>query len=204
MEKKENMLMVLVIILSIFVIFLSSYLIYDKVLNKDNNVDNNTNNNITQNNDENNNLQSQYQDWMEYIINSNINSIELSYCKKNDNDLQVGDTINITNTDLNNIFDEMKKGTIYKHYYGAFGGPCMKTITINYTVNEKDHIIRIDDGYNMFSVSSTKDSNLLSYLENTQYTVKGNTDSDLTNAPYTFEYAYDTSIIDKIIDNYTK
>lgn len=48
MEKKEKVLVVLVIILSIFVILLSSYFIYDKVLNKE--TENNINENINEGN----------------------------------------------------------------------------------------------------------------------------------------------------------
>ena len=187
MNKINKVLVVLVIILSVFVLALSGYLINDKILK------NNTNSN----------------DWMDYIMNSDINSIELSYCLDNtynDHELPIRETINITNNDLSTIFNEMKKGTITKHYYGGFGGPCMRIINVKYTSNETEYVLKITDGGSILSIdASSKDKKILTYLENTEHTINNyDKETDLTNAPYTFEYTYNGTIIDEIINNYTK
>ena len=192
MKDNNKILVVLVIILSVLVLVLGGYLFYDKVLS------NNDVNGSDVNNDS-------YDNWMDYIMNSNINSIQLSYCIDNnvdDEGLPIRNTINITKKDLNRIFNEMKKGTITKKYYGDFAGPCTKSIDVNYISNNTAYQLLINDGY---SIGTIVDPKILSHLENTNYSIEniGN-ETDLTKAPYTFEYDYNKAIINEIIDNYTK
>lgn len=187
----------IIVILCILVLLLGGYIVYDKVLE-------NTNENINSINQDNDN---KYTNWMDYIMDTDISSIKLGFCvddPSNENGIPTKETIDITKNDLNKIFTEMKKGTISKNYYGGLGGPCMTSIDVNYTNNDKQYKLDLVL-YKFIDPEFTDDQNILSYLEDASYTIKKyNEDIDLSVEPYMFEYTYNKDIIDAIISQYTK
>lgn len=225
-QKNNKGVYVVIAILCVLVLLLGGYIVYDKVLendteinennndmdqgndvSQDNNVTNQDNNNVNQDNDNNNTNHGNDNKWMDYIIDTNISSIKLNYCvddPSNDMGSPTKKTIDITKNDLNRIFTEMKKGTISKNYYGGLGGPCMTSIDVDYTTNNKQYELVLVL-YKFVDPEFTKDQKVLSYLEDTNYTIKKyNDDIDLNTEPYMFEYTYNKDIIDTIIDEYTK
>ena len=213
MIKKLKLIFVIVVIAFIFLIsgiFIGKYFFSDKNII----VNDNKNNESVNNSDNNENLDNN--DWMSYIINSDINSIKLSYCttegELDSSDYKViNHSIDITKNDLNRIFTEMKKGTVTKNYYGGLGGDCSENILINYKTDEIVYINELPVNNYIYTLniisnrfisftSQLNDERVLSYLENTNYTVKKwNEDIDLNIEPYMFEYTYDETIIDTII-----
>ena len=199
MENKNSnkWLYLIIVILCILVLLLGGYIVYDKVLE-------NTNENINSINQDNDN---KYTNWMDYIMDTDISSIKLGFCvdaPSNEHGIPTKETIDITKNDLNKIFTEMKKGTISKNYYGGLGGPCMTSIDVNYTNNDKQYKLDLVL-YKFIDPEFTDDQNILSYLEDASYTIKKyNDDIDLSVEPYMFEYTYNKDIIDAIIRQYTK
>lgn len=206
MENKNNKksLYVIIAILCVLVLLLGGFIIYDKVL-KNNPKQNETNNNTNQDNTP--TEEESTNNWMDYILNNEINSIELTYCTDdptNELGIPTKKSINITKNDLNKIFDEMKKGTIYKNYSVGLGGPCMGKINIDYTTNKKQYNLNLIL-YQLIDPDFTEDQKILSYLEDTNYTIKNyNNDININNEPYMFEYDYNIEIVNKLIEEYTK
>ena len=158
-----------------------------------------------------NNNTATYLDWMTYIMNTNINSIQINYCLEEEyietadgNVIQKKDVITITNDDLNMIFLEMKKGTITKEYYGGIGAFCLPSIDINYTSSNKQTYTLQLVMNRYINVSKAESDKILAFLETTDYTVKIlDENMDITNEPYMFKYSYDESIIVTLIDKYS-
>lgn len=210
-HKNNKGLYVIIAVLCILVLLLLGYIIYDKVLKNDIGVNNNDTNkdntNINQDDANGTVNTSSYNNWIDYIMNTDINSIKLNYCVEDslsDVGIPTKKTVDITKNDLNRIFVEMKRGTIYKNYYGGLGGPCMKSIDIDYATNNGQYELRLIL-YRLIDPSITKDQKIISYLENANYTIKKyNEDIDLNTEPYMFEYIYNEEIVDTIVDEYTK
>ncbi len=215
-QKDNKVLYVVIVLLCVLVLLFGGYIIYDKVLindtetNEKNNVTNQDNYEANQNNDNTNQdniKQGNGNKWMDYILNTNISSIELSYCvddPSNDIGIPTMKKISITKNDLNRVFAEMKKGTIAKNYYGGLGGPCMTSIDIDYTTNDEQYELDLVL-YKFVDPEFTKDQKILSYLEDTNYTVKKYSDDiNLEIESYMFEYEYNEDIINTIIDEHTK
>ena len=206
MIKKLKLIFVIVVIAFIFLIsgiFIGKYFFSDKNII----VNDNKNNESVNNTDDKENLDNN--DWMSYIINSNINSVKLNYCT-DDGELNSSDynvinhSIDITEEDLNRIFTEMKKGTVAKNYYGGLGGPCMWSVDINYTTAKNQYELSLFLNKFIKYDENNVDEAVLSYLENTNYTVKKwSEDIDLNTETYMFEYTYDETIIDTIISENT-
>lgn len=144
-------------------------------------------------------------DWMEYILNTDIQKITINYCKDNNSN---GETtyekkaINITNEELASIFTEMKKGTITKNYYGGLYSPCMPNISIDYKNKKEEYTLKLE--MNRFiDVSNAETNKLLSFLEQTNYTItKMDENMDITKDPYMFEYTYNETIIHALAEKY--
>lgn len=215
MNKKKNVLGTLVIIIIICFIFgAGGFYLGSKFNNNEiTNINNTNNNNQTGNdidlNKNNEDVNLEYDSWITYIINSNINSVVVDYCVATGN-IEMSDynvvnkTINITSSDLNRILAEMKKGKVTKNYYGGLGGDCSYGIDINYTTN-KNYNVRLQSNKYISYDYNNVDEVGLAYLENTNYTIKKWSENiDLETEEYMFEYTYDDSIIDTIINEYTK
>ena len=179
-EKGKNLIIiVLIIVIAILstILTLSLTGVFDskkETTNSGNNVGNSENNNIE------NNEETQINNWMDFIINSDIESVYVNSCK--DGDLE------ITKEDLQKIFSELKKGKLIKDYYGGMGNICYK-ITINYD----NQILELLN----YKYVSTKDKQVISLLELEDYKVEYN----IPSPDYMFRYDYDVSIIDSIISS---
>lgn len=178
----------------------------DDIINDSNKINDNINGD---NNDNELNDDSNYENankWMDYVMSANISSIKLKYCiydESGENEPEQ-DVIDITKNDLNRIFTEMKKGSISKSYYGGYGGPCTSSINIEYSTNDINTMLKLVY-FKLLDFNSTKDNKVISYLESSSYLVKKYKDDiDLDNEPWTFEYTYNTDIIDTIYNEYTK
>ena len=215
-NKKSNTgLYVVIVILGILVLFLGGYIVYDKVFENDAQINNNNNNESSSNNEilDNDTSVNQNQDtnnytnWMDYIMSTNINSIKLGYCVSvisNGNEVPTLNEIDINRNDLNRIFSEMKKGSIAKNYNRGLGGPCMPSVKIGYTNSDQQYELSLII-YRIIDPEYTNDQKILSYLENTNYTINTYNDNiDLNTEPYMFDYTYNQEVIETIINEYTK
>lgn len=205
MEKNNKGLYIVISILGVLVVLLSGYIIYDKVLSNNNSINDNMNTDKDKDEkkekDENN-----YTNWIDYVMGSDINSIELGYCvndtENNNNGVPIKKNIQITKSELDKILGEVKKGTLTKNYYGGLGGPCLNGIDINYTVNSKEYKLNLLL-YRIIDPVNTNDEKILSYLESSNYSIKKYSDEiDLDKEPYIFEYTYDENIIDTILNQH--
>lgn len=201
MKNNNKGLYVIVAILLILVIVLGGYIVYDKVNNKDGLEDKNQNVN---NND--NNTPVSYDNWMDYLLSTDISSINIEQCVLTNE--EVGwerNDIKITKDDLSKIFNEMKKGTISKYYYGGYGGSCISSIVIVYKADNTNYKLNLVEYYKIDSGQEYIDPKVLSYLEKSNYTIKKwSEDIDMDHEPYSFDYNYNTEIVDDIISKYAK
>ena len=153
-------------------LLLGSYVIYDKTLNVDKK-------DVAEDNDVNQN-----DDWMDYILNSNIKNISIKSCSVSEN------ILNINKEDLNKIFYELRKGKVVKHYYGGMGNIC-NSIIVNYST-DKDYTLELL----VNRYVKTDDKRVLSLLELEDYTVE----VSISAPDYMFRYDWDDKIISNIID----
>ena len=80
----------------------------------------------------------------------------------------------------------------------------MGGIDVNYTVDNKQYKLDLVL-YKFIDPEYTNDQKIISYLEDTNYTIKTYDDNlDLNTEPYMFEYTYNQDIIDTIVSAYTK
>lgn len=147
-------------------------------------------------------------DWMEYILSTNIKSINLNYCIEDNPNAENGyqpKTIQIKKEELELIFNEMKKGELTKVYYGGMYHPCSSGIEINYTNSDnKDYKLYLYMN-KYINVEEAESKKILGYLEKTKHlTEKWMDDMDIETTPYMFEYSYNESIIENLITQYTE
>ena len=149
MEKKENLLVVLVIILSILVISLSSYLIYDKVSNMGNTDDKllSDNDDSLLNNDEAEQYDNNDSVWFEYLKGRDI-IIKKSVWDYEKDDCQY-ENISMTKEMVNNIIDELSLKKVTKYYY--FNPPVGAICSDNFRLEYDEQ--RIDINSNVFWIN---------------------------------------------------
>lgn len=199
MKNNNKGLYVIVAILLALVIVLGGYIVYDKVNNKDGLEDKNQNVN---NND--NDTPVSYDNWMDYLMSTDISSINIEHCVLTNN-IYEQNSIKVTKDDLSKIFDEMKKGTISKYYYGGYGGPCISSIVIVYKADNTNYKLDLIGFVKVDPSQEYIDPKVLSYLEKSNYTIKKwSEDIDMDHEPYSFDYNYNTEIVDNIISKYAK
>ena len=143
----------------------------------------------------------QYDNWMDYIMDSEIKLIELAYCDENDlvDDVPMSKTISINKNELNKIFGEIEKGKLTKHYGGGFGSGCPYGLTINYIRNNNEYKLNLDY-YNLIS-NDMEDKDLLKIIENSEYEIsKTPIDGyEYTENDVTYILNYNVDIIDEYI-----
>ena len=172
--KKNTIIIVLIII----VLCLTGYIVYDKVISKDNEQTNeptNNTNQITENN--------QKETWIDYLLSTDINSIEVNYC-----DLSIDKSLgaerlkstDITKEELAKILNQLKDETLIKWYLAGTGcGGCCPSIQVKYSTTYGNFSFTY--GHNGFYVKqenivgtsqlSFEDINFLKVIENSDYKV---------------------------------
>lgn len=173
MEKKENMLVGLVIILSILVVALSSYIIYDKVLSKENE------NNVINNNEgkQDDNITESNITWYDYLISQEFVSASLKVCSidgknviEKDNEWQPnpGASRSITETELKNILNTLYKSESKNSGYsevvkGGYAEPaCIDKIIYKYMHEGEEYEFILNYG----SIIVTEDEEFIKILDN--------------------------------------
>lgn len=194
MEKKNYGIVILVAILFLIIGGVGIYFIMNNSNDKEPVVDNN------QEDNDDSNSSVKYEDWMDYILKSDIKSVKLNYCDYIDGELSETKTIQINKNDLNRVFEKVRKGTLTKNYGGGFGSPCNEGLIINYVSNNNEYELEMI--YNHLVSNDVKDKMLLSLVEQSEYEISK--DSEYDENDYTYVYSYDMDIIDTIIDEYTK
>lgn len=188
MNKINKVLVVLVIVLSILVLALSGYIIYDKVLNKKNN----NQSDILE--------QTKYNNWTDYILNSDIQEITINRTraavKENEEDISKKTTI--SKEKLKEIFTKLKKYNLVKKYTLGMGIADGDILSITYKKDNVDYIFEIPNGY--IFVETIDDSELLNIIEDDQYTVENEELSSENGSFYVYKYDYDNSIFDSYFD----
>lgn len=221
--KEQKNIKWLYIIISILLLSMIGYFIFDIVFKNESSsnnaslLENGANNNTTNEENKETNTNNSYivnesgnneigNKWMEYILSTDINSIQLNYCvddPSNENGIPTKKTIDIKKDDLNRVFTEMKKGDVYREYFVGLGGPCMDDIYINYTSERKEYELDLVL-FKYIDLSFTKDKKVLSYLKDTKYIIRKYDNIDLDTHPFMYEYSYNEEIVDEIIESYTK
>lgn len=143
-----------------------------------------------ENNNQSGNKNNQDNSWFDYVLNSEITSMKLISCNGTKEI-----TIELSYTELENIFDSMKNGKLVKDYDGGLGGICLEHIIIDYKSKNKEYKLDlINNEY--IDLEYLEDNTISSYLENSTYTVQNNSNSDNTKG---FYYDYDKTFIEKIV-----
>ena len=206
-EKRKNNFGLVLIILVICFIFGAGGFYLDSKFSDDNQgnnddemqLDDTNNSDSDKNNNGDSNEMSTDYDWMDYIMNSDISFITVTYCvDKNIDEGMIAspEDIEITKDDLKRIFTEMKKGSVVKDYVGGFGGPCMWGVDINYSTDKNYELTLFLNRY-----VSTDDKKILSLLELEDYTIEYSYDE--AGATPMFRYDWKSSIIDTIVKEKT-
>lgn len=187
MEKKNNKLVVFLLVVIICLVVGGGFALY-KVLSdtSNSNLGGSSNNNQHLSGD------NKYDTWFEYLLDTEINSIEITSC----NGIKET-TTTITTSELKSIFNEMKKGTLVKDFDGGLGGVCMESININYTSNGTNYDLDLVNN-EYIDLEYLKDATILSYLENSNYTISNNSSSDVAQG---FIYNYDQTVVKNTLNN---
>lgn len=175
---------IIIIILSIIVLYLGGYITYDKMHNNNQVENNNNSEEIDSNsNKDNENLPK----WAKYLLEQNITEIEVvnrTCTVENDKINESSETI--TKEQLENILTKMTESKLIKHYYGGMGGPCLGDITIKYNNQEVSLFL--------FKYIRTNDEKINTYLEEENYEIKKDYESD-----YLFMYDWNPTYLDTIL-----
>ena len=187
MEKKNTGLKVLVIVLSLLVVALSGYIVYDKVLSKDinSNSDKNSKDDVINSNSDKNSkddvINNQIENnitWYDYLTNQEFVSASLKICSidgKNVHEKDVefqpnpGVSRNITEEELKNILNTLYKSESNNERYpevvktGGYPEPaCVDTIVYKYIRDGKEYEFILTDATSIV----TEDEEFIKILDN--------------------------------------
>ena len=202
MEKKNTGLVVLVIILSLLVLGLGGYIVYDKLLSENNEEipKDENNNKIVEDNVENEMQQntSFNSNWINYLLSTHILEAKISRLRSVDlgDDYDLNKTVTISMNDLKNILTDLEDNKLIKTYSNGRGGPDKDHLTIKYEYNEK--IYKFEIFYGSISVTSL-DEELKNILNDNNYEEKDLQYKDVDGSFYFYDI---DNYSDSIFDSY--
>ena len=186
-KKKSKCLIFLIVILSLLVLGLSGYILYDKVLSNKEIPTNEVINNVPS---DNNVIEEKLPEWVEYLLKQDIKSISYQSGRTNDN-FECESPKSMTKEQLKKVLEKMTAAKLKKYDMGGAGGQCWQGITVKYGSNS----LNIFMG-KYLSVDEL-DSNILELLEKEDYI---NEKSTMPTPWWVFEYNWDTSYIDSLFE----
>ena len=199
MENQRNnkgviaLLIIIIVILAALCILLATGTISFKSNDVDTNKpnDNVTDNNITNENNDSNLQTSNYDAWMNYILEQNITNINID---RREDDYHA--KINLTTTQLKGLFSKLMNYKLVKYYLQGSGFVYGDIITISYSVNNNNYSVEIGNGE--IWADDVKDQGLLNALENSKDSVENEDDKDMPGAYFNYEFqGYESSILDE-------
>lgn len=185
MENKNGGIYVVVTLLCVAVLVMGGYLIYDKVLSKNNansssNGDSNSSsiNNNANTTEENNDFvtpstyttkiknevytvdvdETKYNNVFEYVGKQNNVSIKVNYCGKSTDAThppEQTEFYTLSDSEVSTVLSEMKLST--QNTAGGLGGICVPVVLITYTRKGIEHKL---DLYYVYAINSTTDGNI--------------------------------------------
>lgn len=173
-------------VLSVLLIGVVGYVLYDKVLTEDKNL------NIQENENNEDSIH-----WVDYLLNNKINSVELNYCdleEKADGGIPLLKSINITKDELSQILFPLKEEKVVKRWLAGTGcGGCCPSIVVDYTTDYGNYVFDYSfTGFDVYLKDSSltgysndfADLELLKIIENSSYELDF---SSLNNIPNNFD-----------------
>lgn len=202
MEEKNNiwgyiLVAVVTIIIGVAIGFGVSYLIKE---DKEPDVSVQDDNNWAENDENEDNVEENeekvYSDWTAYLLDQEIKEMYIAIWGEDENQQPYSRNINITKEELSNIFTEMKKGDLTKHYISG-GGDTTPDLVIKYNSDGQSYELRIKQGREIWNTDlDIKTSEL---LEKENYKVEGQQDN--TNSYVVYQYDWDAeTYLKKIIE----
>jgi len=192
-EKKKGSPVLVVLLLLALIAVISYIVIYFTHPFDKNNGPTDDNNEIS---GENLGENTTYAAWMNYLLEQNITNATL------DRIPQEGEkkTASLTTDNLKDIFEKLLNYQLVKNYTLGGGGQINDNLTIEYTKDDSEYVVRITNGIILADNSSLKDADLLNALEDSKQTIENEELlEDKENPPhYNFIFSgYDKSIFDE-------
>ena len=159
MKKEKNNLgyIILVGFLCLVLGILGGYILFKNDNGSNGNIDNTSTNSTV--------INSNYSEWMNYILKQNITSITLSRSEINPDAGETNNTkVYLTVEQLKNIFSKYNGYDLVKEYFQGKGSP-RDILVISYSINGVNYDVKIEDA---FISSDIKDTAFTTILESSK------------------------------------
>lgn len=184
-DKKKN---IIIIVLSLIIVLLIGFILGSNFRDDEteNNINDNQNVNENTNNDE-----VSYSNWMDYILNSEIQSVTL--IRNNEITLSEESRINLTKEDLKNIFVNFKNLELEKYKTTGIGVP-VNELSVSYKVNNNIYNLVIAD--DTIFMRDNDDSKLIGLLDKVAVLEDNGLNDVDSGYVFRFKTSYNTNIYD--------
>lgn len=191
-NKKQNVIIILLTVIIVLLLFLIGFILFGNNKFSDEKQDN-TVNNETSINEEVNNNEVSYSNWMNHILDSDIQSITLTRNSDINSEKMNTIKINLTTEDLKTIFVKLNNYNLEKVMITGLGIP-ENQLDISYKYGEDTYKISIFDKYIITEfVGINKDEQLMNLLNNSKYTDYSD-NSGTGGVIFMFDNSYNGSI----------
>ena len=191
-SKKQNLIIVLLVIIIILLLFLIGFLFIKNNKFDDNQIDDVVNNETSVSEKDNEVI---YPDWMQYILDSDIQSITLTRTFNINSESSSSVNVDLTKEDLESIFVKLKECNLIKFNTTGIGVP-ENQLVISYNYDKKNYNLEF---YDSWVRVDEEDKQLMSLINKTNHT--DNTGSNPGGIMFKFDNSYNGNIYNIYFEN---